>query len=118
MRLRRPGGRLGRATVAGALLVAFAACSNNPYSESDDDLKVRYKTLPGPTKTLDPAVSYSALEHQITANVYETLLEYHYLSPTASISARGCSSRTTRASHSAAKAERHERSSPQTSRSS
>ena len=61
------------------MLVALAACSNNPYSESDDDLKVRYKTLPGPTKTLDPAVSYSSLEHQVTANVYETLLEYHYL---------------------------------------
>jgi ABC-type transport system substrate-binding protein len=61
------------------MFIALVSCSNNPYSESDDDLKVRYKTLPGPTKTLDPAVSYSALEHQVTANVYETLLEYHYL---------------------------------------
>jgi oligopeptide transport system substrate-binding protein len=79
VRLRRAGGRPGRATFVCAMLVALAACSNNPYSESDDDLKVRYKTLPGPTKTLDPAVSYSSLEHQVTANVYETLLEYHYL---------------------------------------
>jgi len=68
--------RLGIACVA---LVALAGCSNNPYPDVDETLKVRYRTLPGPTKTLDPAVSYSALEHQITANVYETLLEYHYL---------------------------------------
>jgi len=79
VRLHGEARRLARSGIACALLVAFAACSNNPYSESDDDRKIRYKTLPGPTKTLDPAVSYSSLEHQITANVYETLLEYHYL---------------------------------------
>jgi ABC-type transport system substrate-binding protein len=55
------------------------ACTNNPYPDADDALKVRYLTLPGPPKTLDPAVTYSALEHKITSNVYETLLEYHYL---------------------------------------
>jgi len=66
----------GFACVATALLVG---CSNNPYPDADDTLKVRYRALPGPTKTLDPAVSYSSLEHQITANIYETLLEYHYL---------------------------------------
>jgi ABC-type transport system substrate-binding protein len=60
-------------------LAALAGCSNNPYPDADAALKVRYRALPGPTKTLDPAVSYSSLEHQITANVYETLLEYHYL---------------------------------------
>ena len=61
MKLRTTTTRLAGATFASALLFAFAACSNNPYSESDDQLKVRYKTLPGPTKTLDPAVSY--IEH-------------------------------------------------------
>jgi ABC-type transport system substrate-binding protein len=30
-------------------------------------------------KTLDPAVSYGAEEHIIIGNVYDTLLEYHYL---------------------------------------
>ena len=60
-------------------LAALAGCSNNPYPDCRLHVKVRYRALPGPTKTLDPAVSYSSLEHQITANVYETLLEYHYL---------------------------------------
>jgi ABC-type transport system substrate-binding protein len=55
------------------------ACTNNPYPDGDDTVKVRYRSLPGSPKTLDPAVTYSALEHAITANVYETLLEYHYL---------------------------------------
>ncbi len=62
-----------------ALSILAAACSNNPYPSADAEVKVRYGALPGPPKTLDPAVSYSALEHKITANVYETLLEYHYL---------------------------------------
>jgi ABC-type transport system substrate-binding protein len=55
------------------------ACTNNPYPDGDDAVKVRYRSLPGSPKTLDPAVAYSTLEHAITANVYETLLEYHYL---------------------------------------
>jgi ABC-type transport system substrate-binding protein len=68
-----------RCGIAGLAIALLAACSNNPYPDADDTRKVRYRALPGPTKTLDPAVSYSSLEHQITANVYETLLEYHYL---------------------------------------
>jgi ABC-type transport system substrate-binding protein len=57
----------------------IAACSNDPYPGADAAVKIRYGALPGPPKTLDPAVSYSHLEHRITANLYETLLEYHYL---------------------------------------
>ena len=54
-----------------APLALLAACSNNPYPGADAELKIRYSALPGPPKTLDPAVSYSALEHTITANVWE-----------------------------------------------
>jgi len=68
-----------RSFAVAAVVTALTGCSNDPYPDADDRAKVRYRTLPGPTKTLDPAVSYSALEHQINANVYETLLEYHYL---------------------------------------
>jgi len=71
--------RLRRMAAAALAFAAFSACSNDPYPDADEALKVRYRTLPGPTKSLDPAVSYSSLEHQITANIYETLLEYHYL---------------------------------------
>jgi hypothetical protein len=47
--------------------------------EADDLAKVRYSRLGGPPKDLDPAVTYNVSDHAITANVYETLLEYHYL---------------------------------------
>jgi ABC-type oligopeptide transport system substrate-binding subunit len=59
--------------------LALVACSNNPYPGTDSALKARYSALPSPPKTLDPAVSYSALEHKINVNLYEALLEYHYL---------------------------------------
>ncbi len=67
-----------------AVAVAFAllgtgGCGNNPYPGADDSVKVRYGALPGAPKTLDPAVAYATLEHAITGNVYDTLLEYHYL---------------------------------------
>jgi oligopeptide transport system substrate-binding protein len=67
------------AACAIAALAAALACSNDPYPSEDARVAVRYSVLPGPPKTLDPAVSYSALDHQITANVYESLLEYDYL---------------------------------------
>jgi ABC-type transport system substrate-binding protein len=74
---------VARRLAAGLGLALCAAsapgCSNNPYPGADDALKIRYSALSSPPKTLDPAVTYSALEHSITANVYETLLEYHYL---------------------------------------
>ena len=56
----------------------FLACTNNPYPGDDDTQAVRYRANPVPPKTLDPAISYSVNEHRITANVYETLVEYHY----------------------------------------
>jgi oligopeptide transport system substrate-binding protein len=60
-------------------LAGLASCTNNPYPEADDLAKVRYSWLGGPPKDLDPAVTYNVSDHAITANVYETLLEYHYL---------------------------------------
>jgi ABC-type transport system substrate-binding protein len=71
--------RLARATALAAALLGAAACGNNPYPGADDAAKVRYGALPEPPKTLDPAQSYSTNEHAITANVFDTLLEYHYL---------------------------------------
>jgi ABC-type transport system substrate-binding protein len=72
-----------RRTAAGLAGLALAAwlvgCSNDPYPGTDAALRIRYAPLAEPPKTLDPAVSYSANEHRITANLYETLLEYHYL---------------------------------------
>jgi len=64
-----------------AVLAGLAAsgCTNDPYPESDQDRKVLYSSFNEAPKTLDPAVAYTTAEHVITGNVYDTLLEYHYL---------------------------------------
>ncbi|MDG2336047.1 MAG: ABC transporter substrate-binding protein [Myxococcota bacterium] len=54
-------------------------CNNNPYSNDDDGRKVLYKSYREAPRTLDPAVAYTTGAHAITGEVYETLLEYHYL---------------------------------------
>ncbi len=59
--------------------VAAAGCTNNPYPQADRDKKVLYSSFHDAPKTLDPAVAYTTAEHVITGNVYDTLLEYHYL---------------------------------------
>src|SRR5262245_16358777 len=62
-----------------AASMAAAGCTNNPYPQADRDKKVLYSSFHEAPKTLDPAVAYTTAEHVITGNVYDTLLEYHYL---------------------------------------
>jgi ABC-type transport system substrate-binding protein len=62
-----------------AASMAAAGCTNNPYPQTDRDEKVFYSSFHEAPKTLDPAVAYTTAEHVITGNVYDTLLEYHYL---------------------------------------
>jgi ABC-type transport system substrate-binding protein len=62
-----------------SLAVAGFACSNNPYPDGDDALRVFYTAYSEPPKTLDPQVAYATVDHDVLSNVYETLLEYHYL---------------------------------------
>src|SRR5262249_19556003 len=62
-----------------ALTLALAGCTNNPYPDAERNEKVLYSSFIDPPKTLDPAVAYTTAEHVITGNVYDTLLEYHYL---------------------------------------
>jgi peptide/nickel transport system substrate-binding protein len=62
-----------------AACMAGAGCTNNPYPQADRDKKVLYSSFHEAPKTLDPAVAYTTAEHVITGNVYDTLLEYHYL---------------------------------------
>src|SRR5262249_32489961 len=68
---------------ASALITALAGlaagCTNDPYPDADRGEKVLYSSYSEPPKTLDPAVAYTTAEHVITGNVYDTLLEYHYL---------------------------------------
>src|SRR5262245_58559905 len=65
------------AALAGCL--AAAGWTTVPYPVADRDQKVLYTSFHEAPKTLDPAVAYTTAEHVITGNVYDTLLEYHYL---------------------------------------
>jgi peptide/nickel transport system substrate-binding protein len=74
--------RLRLAVIKGsslAVALALAGCSNNPYPASDRSQKILYSTFSEAPKTLDPAVAYTTASHIITGNVYDTLLEYHFL---------------------------------------
>ncbi len=62
-----------------SLAALAAACTNNPYPNQDDTKKVLYTPFSEAPRTLDPAVAYTTTSHKITGNVFDTLLEYHYL---------------------------------------
>jgi ABC-type transport system substrate-binding protein len=62
----------------GAVLL-IAGCTNDPYPAADRTRKIVYSSFSEAPKTLDPAVAYTTAEHVVTGNVFDTLLEYHYL---------------------------------------
>lgn len=51
---------------------------NHPHL-ADHQSVVRYSAFSSPPKTLDPAKAYSSNEYAILAQIYEPLLQYHYL---------------------------------------
>lgn len=59
--------------------VAQAFVLNNPYPAAQSEESIFYSSFGEQPKTLDPARSYSANEFQFTTQIYESLLEYHYL---------------------------------------
>ena len=75
----REGGRGAGLLAAWGILLLLPGCTNNPYSEADDGRKILYTSYREAPRTLDPAVAYTTSAHAITGEVYETLLEYHYL---------------------------------------
>ena len=60
-------------------MLLAAGCTNDPYPAADRDKKILYTSFSEPPKTLDPAVAYAVTDHVVTGNVFDTLLEYHYL---------------------------------------
>ncbi len=68
-----------RALLAALALPALFSCTNDPYPAADAGVKVLYQSFDEPPKTLDPQVAYSVNDHAVIGNVYDTLLEYHYL---------------------------------------
>ncbi|MBN2699933.1 MAG: peptide ABC transporter substrate-binding protein, partial [Methylothermaceae bacterium] len=52
---------------------------NNPYPASERSRDIYYSSFAERPKHLDPAVSYSADEYSLIAQIYEPPLQYHYL---------------------------------------
>ena len=61
------------------LALGAAGCNNNPYPSADAAAKVVYIAFQAPPKTLDPQIAYTTTDHILTGNIFDTLLEYHYL---------------------------------------
>lgn len=59
------------------LPIAIFAQWNNPHGPSS--VKTRYSSFSSPPKTLDPARAYSSNEIEILAQIYEPIVQYHYL---------------------------------------
>ena len=77
---RQPGWDWGRGSTCLLGLVLFlVACTNDPYPSADSERRILYTTFSEAPKTLDPAIAYTTTAHAITGNIYEGLLEYHYL---------------------------------------
>lgn len=72
-----------RCGLLGCMATVLNGCSesgwNNPYPGSDDARQVLYTSFSERPKHLDPAVSYSANEYALIAQIYEPVLQYHYL---------------------------------------
>ncbi|MCZ6464712.1 MAG: ABC transporter substrate-binding protein [Proteobacteria bacterium] len=73
--------RGGRISAAAGILaaVATAACTNNPYPDRDAELPILYVAFREAPKTLDPAKAYTTVATQFNGNIYDRLLEYHFL---------------------------------------
>src|SRR3990170_125140 len=81
------GGAVKGRSVARALsLLMLAAvffisgCTpNDPYRSSERDGNIFYTTFSEPPKHLDPGRAYSSDEYDFIGQIYEPLLQYHYL---------------------------------------
>ena len=67
------------------LLLACLLCAcdrnvwNNPYPDTDTGKNILYNAFAERPKHLDPVQSYSSNEILLTAQIYESPLQYHYL---------------------------------------
>jgi ABC-type transport system substrate-binding protein len=61
--------------------VAFVcfSCTNNPYRPDEAGRNIHYDTFSEEPKHLDPARSYSSDEYEFINQIYEPVVQYHYL---------------------------------------
>ncbi len=62
-----------------SLVLLSCENTNNPYRAEERDANVYYTTFSEPPKHLDPARAYSSDEYGFLAQIYEPLVQYHYL---------------------------------------
>mgnify|MGYP001817021769 FL=1 len=66
-----------------SLVIVLSGCSdrpwNSPYSDTSVEQQVVYSSFSERPKHLDPARSYSSNEYAFIAQIYEPLLQYHFL---------------------------------------
>ncbi len=65
--------------VMASLLSGCDGTWNNPYPEEDKGANILYSLFQERPKHLDPAISYSATEATFTGQIYEPVVQYHYL---------------------------------------
>jgi len=72
-----------KAVVVLVLLYFMVACDdrawNNPYPASEDGKNTLYTKFSERPKHLDPVRSYVSNEYEIIAQIYEPVVQYHYL---------------------------------------
>lgn len=62
------------------VLITLESCTpNDPYRAEDSQSNTYYSTFDEAPKTLDPARSYYEAEYGFLAQIYEPLVQYHYL---------------------------------------
>jgi ABC-type transport system substrate-binding protein len=58
---------------------ALMACTNDPYRPDEAGRNIYYDTFSEEPKHLDPARSYSSDEYEFINQIYEPVVQYHYL---------------------------------------
>src|SRR5262245_11408757 len=66
------------------LLLALASgmllsCTNNPYRPGEAGKNIYYDTFTSEPKHLDPARAYSEDEYEFMNQIYEPVVQYHFL---------------------------------------
>ena len=70
---------MGLACTCILALLVVNACTNNPYRSSEARRNIYYDTFHEEPKHLDPARAYSSDEYLLINQIYEPVVQYHYL---------------------------------------